>query len=64
MTDNMTSEGWPKKTNFIKDGEDLIQATICLEVARLHASHYLLHGIREYSQWFCGTDNTVTGALS
>ncbi len=60
----MTSEGWLKKTNFIKDGEDPIQATNCLKVACLHASHYLLHGIREYSQWFCGANNTVTNALS
>jgi hypothetical protein len=33
-------------------------------VACLHASQYLLHGIREYSQWFCGVNNTVTNALS
>ncbi len=64
MTDSTTSEGWLKKTNFIKDGEEPIQATICLKVARLHASQYLSHGIREYSQWFCGADNAVADALS
>jgi hypothetical protein len=50
MTDSTTSEGWLKKTNFIKDREDPIQATICLEVACLHSLHNLLYGIREYSQ--------------
>jgi hypothetical protein len=64
MTDSSTSEGWLRKTNFIEDGEDPIQATIRLEVARLHASHYLSHGVREYSQWFPGSENPVADALS
>jgi hypothetical protein len=64
MMDSTTLEGWLKKTNFIEDGESPIQATIRLKVARLHASHYLSHEIREYSQWFCGADNQVADALS
>ncbi len=64
MTDNTTSEGWLKKTNFIEDGEEPIQATIWLEVAHHHATNYLLGGIQEYSQWFRGTDNNVADALS
>ena len=52
------------KSNFIEDGEDPIQATIRLKVARLHATHYLSTGIREYSQWFRGADNNVADALS
>jgi hypothetical protein len=64
MTNNTTSEGWLKKTNFIEDGEDPIQATICIKVAHLHATHYLLHGIREYSQWFHSAKNMVADALS
>ncbi len=64
MTDSTTSEGWLKKTNFIEDGESPIQATIGLEVAYLHASYYLSHEIREYSQWFRGADNQVANALS
>jgi hypothetical protein len=64
MTDSTTSEGWLKKTNFIEDGESPIQATIRLEVARLHESHYLSHEIREYSQWLRGADNQVADALS
>jgi len=63
MTDSTTSEGWLRKSNFIEDGEDPIQATIRLEVARLNATHYLSTGIREYSQWFCGADNNVADAL-
>jgi hypothetical protein len=63
MTDSTTSESWLKKTNFIEDGESPIQATIHLEVARLHALHYLSHEIREYSQWFCGANNQVANAL-
>jgi hypothetical protein len=64
MTNNTTSEGWLKKTNFIKDGEEPIQATICIKVACLHATHYLSHGIQEYSQWFRGAKNMVADALS
>ncbi len=52
------------KMNFIEDGEDPIQATICIKVACLHATHYLSRGIREYSQWFCGAKNMVADALS
>ncbi len=64
MTNSTTLEGWLKKTNFIEDGKFPIQATIRLEVAHLHALHYLSHEIREYSQWFCGADNQVANALS
>jgi hypothetical protein len=64
MMNSTTSERWLKKTNFIEDGKSSIQATIHLEVARLHTSHYLSHEIREYSQWFRGADNQVTDALS
>jgi hypothetical protein len=64
ITNNTTSEGWLKKTNFIEDGEDPIQTSICIEVARLHTTHYLLCGIWEYSQWFRGAKNMVADALS
>ncbi len=64
MTNSMTLERWLKKTNFIEDGKSPIQATIHLEVACLHALHYLSHKIQEYSQWFCGADNQVADALS
>ena len=64
MTDSTTSAGWLRKSNLIEDGESPIQATIRLEVARLHALHYLQMGIREYSQWFRGVKNKVADALS
>jgi hypothetical protein len=64
MTESTTSKGWPRKSNFIKDFEDPIQATIRIKLARLHATHYLSNEIREYSQWFCGADNNVADALS
>jgi len=34
MTNSTTSEGWLKKSNFIEDGEDPIQATIRIKVAQ------------------------------
>jgi hypothetical protein len=49
--------------NFIEDAEDPIQATIQIEVARLHVTHYLSNEIREYSQWFRGADNNIANAL-
>ena len=63
MTNSTTSEGWLRKLNFIEDAEDPIQATIQIEVARLHVTHYLSNEIREYSQWFRGADNKVADAL-
>jgi hypothetical protein len=64
MTDSTTSEGWLRKSNFIEDGKDPIQATIRIKVARLHATHYLSNEIKEYSQWFRGAENNVADALS
>ncbi len=64
MTNSTTSEGWLQKSNFIRDGKDPIQATIQLEVARLHGTHYLSDEIREYSQWLHGADNNIADALS
>ncbi len=64
MNNNTTLEGWLKKTNFIEDCEEPIQATIRLEVARHHTTNYLLGGIQEYIQWFRGADNNITDALS
>ncbi len=64
MTDSTTSEGWLCKTNFSELKEEPEQATVRLEVARLHATHYINLGIREYSQWFKGEDNVVADSLS
>jgi hypothetical protein len=64
MMDSMTSKGWLRKTNFSKLGDDPIQATVCLEVARMHAKNYLALGIWDYSQWFPDKENIVANALS
>jgi hypothetical protein len=64
LTDSSTSEGWAKKTNFSEEGEDPIQATIRIEVARGHAMRLLSVGIKDYSQWFPGKENDVSDALS
>ena len=64
MTDSSTSEGWLRKTNFKEDGEEPIQASMRIEVARTHAKQYMDVGLREYSQWFAGKENNVADALS
>ncbi len=71
MMDSTTSKGWMRKTNFKEDEQDKfqkdkhkIQATIRIEVAQSHAARFMDHGIREYSQWFCGIENDVANALS
>jgi hypothetical protein len=63
-TDSTTSEGWSKKTNFSKLGEDLIKATIRIEVAQKHVMKLLEVGVKDYNQWFPGTKNQVADALS
>ena len=63
MTDISTSEGWVQRVNFKEDGEEQIQATTHLEVARSHISCLLAHGIKDYSQWFPGKENDVSDAL-
>jgi hypothetical protein len=63
MTDSTTSEGSTRKTNF-KEEMDHVQATVRIEVARSQATKYMNNGIREYSQWFPGSQNNVADALS
>jgi hypothetical protein len=67
MTDSSTSVGWLRKTNFQEftgvDG-DLVQPSVCNEMAHHHATLFLDAGIKEYSQWFPGWENNVTKALS
>jgi hypothetical protein len=64
MMDSMTSEGWLRKTNSSKLGDNLIKATVQLEVARMHTKSYMALGIWDYSQWFPGNDNIVADTLS
>ena len=63
MTDSTTSEGWLRKTNFRED-DDLVQASVRIQVAREHATRYMNHEIRDYSQWFPGIENDMADALS
>lgn len=63
MTDSTTSEGWLRKTNF-KEDDDPVQAGVRIQVAREHATRYMRHWIRDYSQWFPGKENNVADALS
>jgi hypothetical protein len=64
MTNSTILEGWLRKTNFSELKEDQEQATVRLEVAGLHATHYITLGIREYSQWFKRKENVVANSLS
>ena len=67
MTDSSTSARWLCKTNFqevIGNDTDLIQAQVCIETARHHATLFLEASIKEYSQWFPGKENNVADALS
>jgi len=63
MTDSTTSEGWLRKTNFLEE-DDLVQASVRIQVAREHTMRYMNHEIRDYSQWFPGIKNNVADALS
>ncbi len=64
MTDNTTAEGWLKKSNFSKLGENPIQASVRIEAARMQATLFLKRGLKSYSQWFKGERNEVLDALS
>jgi hypothetical protein len=63
MTESTTSEGWHRKTNFSKLGDDPTQATVRLEAARMHARNYMALGFWDHSQWFPGKDNIIANAL-
>ncbi len=63
MTDSTTREGWLRKSNF-KEENDLIQASVRIQVAREHARRYMDLEIKEFSQWFPGRLNNVADSLS
>jgi hypothetical protein len=64
MTDSSTSEGWQRKTNFKEFGEEPIQAEVRIDVAREDAQRRMDYKVKNYSQWFPGSDNDVSDALS
>ena len=63
MTDSTTSEGWAHKTNFSKDNEEPIQATIRIQVAREHAMRLLENDIKEFSPLECNPTQAVSGSM-
>ena len=64
MTNSTTAEGWLRKSNFTKLGEDPIQASVRIEAARMQATLFMSLGLKSYSQWFEGKRNKVSDALS
>jgi hypothetical protein len=64
MMDSTVSAGWLKQPNFSEADKDPIEATIRLKIAQKHASLFIHHNIKEYSQWFPEKENNVANALS
>ena len=64
LTDNTTSAGWLRKSNFADDNDKTPHMLAKLHVARSHASRFIDHDIKEYSQWFPGKENIIADALS
>ena len=64
MTDNTTSSGWLRKSNFAETGEKAPHLLAKLQVARSHANRFIDHDIKEYSQWFPCKANLIADALS
>ena len=64
MTDSIISEGWSNKINFSELNEDAVGALTEIKVARKHAMNLLDIGVKDYSQWFPGSENQVVDALS
>jgi hypothetical protein len=64
MTNSTTAEGWLRKSNFTKLGEDPIQAIVRIKAARMQATLFISLRLKSYSQWFEGKKNEVSDALS
>jgi hypothetical protein len=63
MTHSTTRYVWLIKKKF-KQQNDLIQASVCIQVARDHARRYMDLEIKDFSQWFPGRLNNVADSLS
>ena len=50
MIDSLTAEGWLKKSNFSKLGENKIQSSVRIEAARMQAPIFMSLGIKNFSQ--------------
>ena len=64
LTDNTTSAGWLRKSNFSDTGENAEHLHAKLQVARSYATRFINNDIREYSQWFPGKHNIIADSLS
>ena len=64
LTDNTTSAGWLRKSNFADDGDTPQHLAAKLQLARSHAARFIEHDIKEYSQWFPGKHNIIADSLS
>jgi hypothetical protein len=64
MTDSTTAEGWMKKSNFSKAGNNPIQALACVDAAKKYAQVFLDADMKGYSHWFAGKRNNAADALS
>jgi hypothetical protein len=59
LTDNTSAMGWLRKSNFARDGEQMLH----FELARDLANQTLQQGFCLSSQWFAGIENLVADAL-
>ena len=64
MTNSKIADGWLRKSNFTKMGEDPIQASVRIKAARMQATLFMSLRLKSYNQWFEGKRNKVLGALS
>ena len=65
MTDSTTtSEGWLRKMICCKTDNNATQAAVRIDVARKHNCQFITYGIKEYIQWFPGSENNVADAHS
>ena len=64
MTDNTTSAGWLRKSNFWDIDDTKIHMQQKAQTARNHAKRMMQHRIKEYNQWFPGKNNIIADALS
>ena len=63
MTNSTMANGWMKKLNFNKAGNNPIQTSTRIDVARKYTEVFLNADVKGYSQWFVEKRNNVTDAL-
>ncbi len=63
ITNSTTSPKW-LKTTFFRNSNGPHRINHPTQIARKHASLFIHHNIKEYSQWFPGMKNNIIDALS